>query len=294
MNFNFVKYRKIYFFLSGILIFLSLFSLIFFKLKLGIEFTGGSILEIEYEKERPEISKIREDLKKLELGEVNIQTTGEKGVILRMKEINQDTHRKILEKLKERGELQEIQFEFVGGIIGKELKQKASILTIFSLLAILIYVALAFINLPKNLSSLKFAIGGIFCLFHDILIILGALSILGKFFFFQITVAVVIALLTIIGYGINNVIVVYDRVREIVLKFPKMEFEKTVNLAINQTLSRQINTSLTTLFPIFAIFFFGGETLKSFALTLILGIFIATYSSIFLASPILTKLIKKS
>lgn len=295
---NFVKYRKIYFIFSGILILGCLISLIIFGLKPGIDFTGGSILEVEYKNERPENKVIKESLVGLDLGEILIQPADEKGIILRMKDISEDAHRQVLEKLRrptEGGypdEIEEKRFESIGPVIGKELKEKTKIVVIVALLAMALYITFAFRRVSRPVSSWQYAMGSLFSLSHDILLPLGIFSILGKLYGVQITIPVITALLTIVGYAINNVVVVYDRIRENLLRGRELAFEETANRAINQTLSRQINTSLTTLFPLVFIFFLGGETLRYFALALILGIVVGTYSSIFLASPILVSWLK--
>ena len=296
MNIPFVKYRKIYFIFSGILLIGSLVCLIIFGLKLGIDFTGGSILELEFKTERPSNQEIRESLKGFDLGEIYIQPADEKGLILRMKDISEDVHQQIIQKLKAKGELEEKRFESIGPVIGQELKEKAKLLIVISLLSIVFYIAIAFRRVQKPLSSWQYGIASLFILSHDILIPLGVFALLGKFYQVQLTIPIICALLTVVGYAINNVVVVYDRLRENLLRGVFRDFvlgfEEATNKAINQTLTRQLNTSLTTLFPLIAIFFLGGETLKYFALTLILGITAGTYSSIFLAIPILVSWLK--
>jgi len=286
VNIPFVKFRKIYFVFSGILILGSITSLVIFGLKPGIDFTGGSILEIEYKAERPENKVIKESLANLDLGEVSIQPADEKGVILRMKDIPEDIHQQILEKLKGTGGFEEKRFESIGPTIGKELKEKTKIIVVISLFAMVSYIAIAFKRVSRPISSWQYGIAALLMISHDILIPLGVFAVLGKYYQVQITIPVIAALLTIVGYAINNVVVVYDRIRENLLR-ERLTFEEIINRAINQTLTRQLNTSLTTLFPLFFIFFLGGETLRYFALTLILGLAAGTYSSIFLASPML-------
>lgn len=288
---NFLKYRKIYFIFSGILIFGSLVSLIIFGLKPGIDFTGGSILELEFKDGRPSNQEIREGLANLDLGEIVLQPTEEKELFIKMKPISEDIHQEILFKLNEKWGLEQKQFESIGPTIGKELKQKIKIVTILALLAMFSYIAIAFNGVPQPMRSWQCGAVTLFILFHDVLMPLAIFSLLGKFSGVQLTIPVTIALLTVVGYAINNVVVVFDRIRENLFKTSQRGFEErfegTTNLAINQTLSRQINTSLTTLFPLIFIFFLGGETLKYFALALIFGIIAGLYSSIFLAGPIL-------
>jgi len=289
MRFDFLKYRKIYFAFSGLLILGSLACLILFGLKPGIDFTGGSILEVEYKAERFSNQEIKNALADLELGEIYIQPTGERGVIIRMKDIDEATHQQVLEKL---GQVEELRFESIGPVIGRELKEKTKIVIVLSLLAIVFYIALAFRRIQRPVSSWQYGIASLLALFHDVLIPIGTLSLLGKFYGVQITIPVIVALLTVLGYSINNTVVVFDRIRENLLKRIGATYEGTVNNSLNQTLTRSLNTSLTTLFVLIAIFLLGGETLKYFALTLILGIAAGTYSSIFLASPILVSWLK--
>lgn len=292
MNISFLKYSKIYFIFSGILILGSVICLFSFGLKLGIDFTGGSILEVEYKTERPSNQEIREKLTNFHLGEIYIQPTGEKGVILRMKDIDEDTHQQILQKLKELGEIEERRFESIGPVIGRELKEKTKIIIILALLAIVLYIAFAFRKISQPLASWQYGIASLLALFHDVLIPLGIFSVLGNFYEVQITIPVVVALLTVLGYSINNTVVIFDRVRENLIKRVGATYEETVNRSLNQVLTRTINTSLTTLLVLMAIFFFGGETLKYFALALILGIVAGTYSSLFLVSPLLVVWLK--
>ena len=281
--FRFTKYRLIYFIFSAILILASIGVLIIFGLKPGIDFTGGSIMEIEYLNERPANQEILKKLADFNLGEVYIQPTEEKGVILRMKDINEETHQQILKKL---GEVEEKRFESIGPTIGRELKRKTKVVIALALLSMVFYIALAFRRIQRPLRSFEFGIASVIALFHDILFPLGVFGILGKFYGVEISIPVITALLAVLGYSINNTVVVFDRIRENLLRRGE-GFDEIVDRSLNQTLSRQINTSLTTLFVSLAIFFFGGETLKYFALTLILGISAGTYSSIFLAGPLL-------
>jgi preprotein translocase subunit SecF len=286
MQIPFLKYKKIYFIFSATLILVSLVCLIIFGLKPGIDFTGGSILEIEYKTERPSNQEIKETLSDLDLGEVLIQPTEERGAILKMKDISEDTHQEVMQKLRENKELEERRFESIGPIIGQELKQKTKTVIILSLLTIILYIAWAFRKISRPLPSWQYGVASLLALFHDVLIPIGILSVLGKFYGVQITIPIITALLAVLGYSINNTVVVFDRIRENLLK-QAGTYQEIVNNSLNQTLTRSINTSLTTLFVLVAIFFLGGATLKYFALVLISGIIAGTYSSLFLASPIL-------
>lgn len=298
---KFTKYRKIFFGFSMALIMASIVALIIFGLKPGIDFTGGTIMELEYQEERPSNEEILSILEELDLGTIYVQPTGEKGVILRMRHIEEEIHQEILGKLrgKETVEaegglimetvkvfIEETRFESVGPVIGQELKSKTGIVVIVALLSMIIYIALAFRRIQKPLRSWQYGIASVIALFHDILIPLGIFALLGKYYGVEISIPIITALLAVLGYSINNTVVVFDRIRENLLRRGE-SFNDTVDISLTQTLSRQINTSLTTLFVSLAIFFLGGATLQYFALALILGILAGTYSSIFLAGPIL-------
>ena len=298
---KFTKYRKIYFGFSIALILTSIVVLIVFGLKPSIDFTGGTIMELEYQEERHSNEEILSMLEEFDLGTVYIQPTEEKGVILRMKHIEEEVHQNILAKLRGKEEviaegglvletvkvfINETRFESVGPVIGQELKSKTSIVMVVALLSMIIYIALAFRRVQRPLRSWQYGIASVIALFHDILIPLGIFALLGKYYGVEISIPIITALLAVLGYSINNTVVVFDRIRENLLRRGEI-FDDIVDLSLTQTLSRQINTSLTTLFVSLAIFFFGGATLQYFALALILGILAGTYSSIFLAGPIL-------
>ena len=295
MQVSFLKYKKIYFFFSAVLVIGSVVSLIVFGLNPGIDFTGGSILEIEYLTERPLNQEVKDILSEVDLGEIYLQPAGEKGIIIRMKDVSEETHQEIWQKLsegKEEGEIEELRFESIGPVIGQELKEKTKVVVILSLFAIVFYIAFAFRKLTFPAKSWQYGVASLVALAHDVLIPLGVFSVMGELKGVQITIPVIVALLTVLGYSINNTVVVFDRIRENLLKRTGVNFEEAVDMSLNQTLARSINTSLTTLFVLLAIFFLGGETLRYFALVLILGIIAGTYSSMFLASPILVTWLK--
>lgn len=289
---NFLKYAKIYFVFSGALIIASLVFLAVFGLKPGIDLTGGSILEIEYKGDRPNSQEIRDQLSDFDLGGIIVQSTGERGVIIRMKDITEETHQAVVEKLGEERELEQLRFENIGPAVGQELKNKTKIVVILSLLAIVFYIAFAFRKIQRPIKSWQYGLVSLIALSHDVLISVGVFSLLGEFYGIEISIPIIVALLTVLGYSINNTVVVFDRIREILLKTREDDFEKVVDLSLHQTLSRSVNTFLTTLFVVIAIFFFGGTTLKYFALALIIGISAGTYSSLFLAGPILVYWLK--
>jgi len=270
----------------------ALVSLFVFGLKFGIEFTGGSLLEVEFKNERPSADVIQKKLADLNLGEIIIQPLAQKEVLLRFKEVDEATHQQIISKLKEISDFEEKQFQLIGPQIGKELKQKTEISIVLTLIAITLYIAFAFSKISRPVSSFQYGLASLIALFHDILVPLGIFSILGKFYNVEITIPIVAALLTILGFSVHDTIVIFDRIRENLLKRSLSSFGETVNWSLNQTLGRSINTVLTVLIVLFALFFFGGLSLRYFALALIVGITSGAYSSIFIASPLLVSWLK--
>ena len=286
MQIPFTKYSKVYYIFSGLLIVGAIASMIIFGLRFGIELTGGSMLELNFD-QRPENAAIQNKLEGLQLGEIIVQPTGEKGVILRLKNVTEIQHQEILKNLEDLSKVQELRFESIGPAIGKEIKQKTEVAVILALLSITFYIAIAFRKVSRPVSSLKYGIASLIALFHDILIPLGIFAALGKFYNIEITIPIIAALLTILGYSVHDTIIIFDRIRENIIKRTSPSFEETVNWSLNQTLGRSINTVLTVLIVLFAIFFFGGQTLKYFALALIIGITCGAYSSIFIAASLL-------
>ena len=288
---NFLRFGNIYLFLSALLLIGSVISIAIFGLQLGIDFTGGSILEVEYKENRPSNEGIQRALEGVDLGDISIQPIGEKGVIIRLGTISQETHEQVLGRLGEQA--REMRFESIGPTIGTELKQKTIVMALLSLFAIAIYVALAFRRVAKPLTSWNLSVVGLGELVHDTLITLGVLAFLGKFYQVQIQIPIVVALLTIIGYSINDTVVVFDRIRENILRRVGVDFADTVNKSLQQTFSRSLNTSLATFCTVLAIFFLGGETLRYFAMTLAIGIAIGSYSSLFSGPAFLVRWLQK-
>jgi preprotein translocase subunit SecF len=287
-----VKHRKIWYIFSILLVLASLFSILYFGLNLSIDFTGGSLLEIEYNDIRPETSLIQNKISELKLGNVSLQPTGEKGVILRLKNISEEEHQNLLSKLLTTGSFNEIHFDSIGPTIGSELRQKSLTAIILVAVMIILYITFAFRKVSKPVSSFKYGLMAVTALIHDVTVPVGVFAVLGKYFGVQIDILFVTAILTVLGFSVHDTIVVFDRIRENLRKNIGTDFEDTVGKSINQTITRSINTSLTVIFVLLALFFFGGETIKYFSLALIIGVFFGTYSSIFLASPLLVTLYK--
>jgi len=288
MMINFLKYKNIFFVFSALVIVSCVALLFVFPLKPSIEFTGGSVLELQYNDNRPSVDVIQGKLAAANFKDATVQPIGDKGLVIRTQSIDNNAHQNLTNALKDTGTFVEQSFEAIGPVVGKELFQKTIILIVVSLIAMLLYIAIAFKNVPGPISPWVYGLASFLILGHDVLVPLAVFSVLGKYYDVQVTISIITALLTVVGYAINNVIVVYDRTRENLLRgAAKGNFEEVANLSINQTLSRQINTSLAVLFPLFAMYFLSGAALKYFSLALILGIITGTYSSIFLATQML-------
>ncbi|MCR4278682.1 MAG: protein translocase subunit SecF [bacterium] len=282
-----VPLRKIWYMISGVTILASIISIGFFGLKLGIDFTGGSLLTVRFAGERPTVETLGATFSAFEIGDVTVQPVGQTDVSMRMTTLTEEKHQEILASVREQyGEVEELQFTSIGPSIGKELRTKSIYALALILLAIMAYVAWAFRKVSAPVESWKYGLLTIVAAFHDVVIPMGLFAILGYFYGVEIGTPFIAAVLTILGYSINDTIVVFDRVREN-LRRSGGSFSEIIEDSVQQTLLRSLNTSFTTLLALFAVYFFGGESIKEFALALIVGIATGTYSSIFIASPLL-------
>ncbi len=283
MKFQFTKYRKIYYGFSTFLIFISIVAVAFFGIIPGIEFAGGSVLEVEYKEEVPSVEEINKRLNELGFRETNVQPLGEKGFLIRTESSDKETHRALITALEG---AEERQFESIGPAVGDELKRMSFIAIIVASLLVIIYIAISFKEEGSSVNSGKYGViaTGIAFL-HDVLIVLGIFALLGHLYGVQVTIPIAVALLTTLGYSINDTVVIFDRIRENLRKnrSGRDSLEKVINDSLNETIGRSLGTSLTTLFVLFSLLLFGGTMLYYFVLALILGIVIGTYSSIFLA-----------
>src|SRR3989344_2131478 len=309
-----INHRKIWFTLSGLMVATGILAMVIFGwktfgLKLGIDFTGGSLMELDFAVQRAGNREINGALAPLGLTNIVTQPIGENGLIIRSKDIDEQTHQEILKTLKEKLQptglgaeigatttpglvlegkvFEEKRFDSVGPTIGQELKKKTLWAIIIVTIAIIIYIAWAFRKVSKPIASWKYGVIAVLSLLHDIIIVVGAFAILGKFYGIEVNASFIAALLTIFGYSNNDTIVVFDRIRENLKRQTGDNFEKTIDHSINEVFVRSINTSFTVLLALFAIFIFGGKSIHDFTLALIIGVIIGTYSSIFLASPLL-------
>ncbi|MFA5130837.1 MAG: protein translocase subunit SecF [Patescibacteria group bacterium] len=291
MIYRIIQKRRIFLSLSTLAAVASILALFFWGLNFGIDFTGGSLLEVQYTNYQPTISEVQDTLKNVGLQSLVIQPTQD-SVILRFKDSTEETHQATLTQLeslvkdKPNTTFKELQYDSVGPSIGQELKSKSFNATAIVFIMIIIYISWAFSKVSKPIASWKYGVAAIIALIHDILFILGVFSVLGHFYGVEINTPFIAAVLTVLGYSVSDTIIVFDRIRE---NLPKSheDFENTVNRSVNQTITRSINTSLSSILALTAVLLFGGSTIKDFALALIVGIFIGTYSSIFVASPVL-------
>ena len=286
--FSVITTKKIWFAVSGVLIAGSILAVAIFGLRLGIDFTGGSLMEIELSA-APSTDELRTYIQNLGYTDVRVQPSENNEFLVRLPSVTEPEHQALLADLETGfGEIEEHRFQSVGPVFGAELMRKTLWAILLVLGLITLYVAYAFRKVADPIASWKYGVITMIAAFHDIIIPVGVFAILGRFLEFQIDSAFVAAILTVLGYSINDTIVVFDRVRENLLHRSSAEsLTDVVNKSIRQTAARSINTSMTTLLALTAVFFFGGESTRSFALALIIGILSGTYSSIFIASPLL-------
>ena len=278
---NFNKHFKIFNIISIVLIILSVFLLLFKGLNYGVDFKGGTLIELRVQDQTIDISSIRQSFKKMNLGDVNVKKFGNKTDFLVTFEKKDEKNINFINDIKNKlvldigNSFSFRRVENVGPKVSSELLKSGVIAILMSLSAMMIYIWLRF--------EWQFSLGAIFALIHDVIITLGFFSILNL----EINLSIVAAVLTIVGYSMNDTVVIFDRVRENLKKYSSKKINEITNLSINETLSRTIITSLTTLLALVSIFIFGGEILKGFSFAMILGVIFGTYSSIYIANPIL-------
>lgn len=285
---NIIKYRNFFFAFSLLIIIPGLVALSIWHLKLGIDFQGGSLWEIKFE-EKQNISPL--DVKQLlqkDQTEASVASTSPNSVLIRMKSSDEAKINDLKSQLiTSYGKTTDLRLETVGPTVSKELTQKALLVVGLAILAIVAYITWAFRKVPKPASSLAFGICTIIALVHDVIVVVGIFAILGHFFKIEVDSLFITAVLTVIGFSVHDTIVVFDRIRENLKKHSDASFEDVVNHSILQTMARSLNTSLTAVFVLFALFLFGGASIKTFVLALLIGIISGTYSSVFNAAPLL-------
>ncbi|OCW83751.1 preprotein translocase subunit SecF [Pelagibacteraceae bacterium GOM-A4] len=279
----FNKFYKSFNILSGILIIASLVFLVFKGLNFGVDFKGGTLIELRTDKSSANITKIRDSFNQMNLGDVSVKNFGNETDFVVKFEKQNSNDPKFIEEIKTKlsnsiGTVDFRRVENVGPKVSAELLRSGVIAIALSLAAMLLYIWIRF--------EWQFSLGAILALFHDVIITLGVFSV----FSLEINLSIVAAVLTIVGYSMNDTVVIFDRVRENLRKYADIKIFELTNISINETLSRTIITSVTTLLALLSIFIFGGEILKGFSLAMILGVIFGTYSSIYIANPVLVSL----
>lgn len=285
-----IQKRKYAYWFSGILTVLSIAALSVWGLRLGIDFKGGTLTEVSFAQESvPQVQVVQSSLEEMGLKSLIIQPSGERGMIIRYLASDESINQEVLGKLKtfDQG-VELVRTDFIGASVSDQIKENAIVALITALVGIALYIAWAFRKVSRPVSSWHYGIQANIALFHDLLITLGVFSVLGHFLDVEVDASFIAALLTILGFSVHDTIVVYDRIREnLIRSSAKEDFEETVNRSLNETLARSINTSFTVLIVLVVIVVFGGESIRYFALALLVGVAAGTYSSIYVASALL-------
>ena len=281
------------FFVSLVMFVTAVGAIAVFGLNFGVDFKGGSVLRLEFHNSRPSVEELRgvlAGMTELKDKELNINLAGDKEAMIRTDVLSEEEHQKVISGLALRfngAGMVERQFDSIGPVVGEELRNKSFVAIIIVLAAIMLYIAIVFRKLSGTLSLWAMNAATVIALLHDIIIPLGVFAVLGHFLGVQISAIFVAAILTILGYTVSDKVVIFDRVRENILRGSKEDLGEVVHKSVMQTLVRSVNNTLTVLLSSVAIFLFGGDSIKYFALALILGVALGAYSSIFVASPLL-------
>lgn len=282
---SFVPHRRLWYGISGAFLLASVVALGVWGLNFGIDFTGGSLLELSFSGSRPATTQLQQRAEGLGATRVKVQTAGTSDVIIRSAPMDGSVRKAIVDAFA--GQATESRFESIGPSIGRELARKAAIGVILALFVIVFYVAWMFRKAGREVSSWAYGIVALIAMAHDVLIPLGVFAVLGAFRNVEIDAPFIAAVLTILGYSINDTIIVLDRVRENTITQHRMPFAELVELSIRQSLARSVNTTLTTVLALVAVILVGGTSVRPFALALAIGISVGAYSSIFIAAPLL-------
>ena len=280
-----IKHRKIFVGISVLLVALSIFSMSYFGLNFGIDFKGGSLLEIQYTGERPSPLVVENVIKSAGIGSSLIQPVGESGYSIKARDITDAEKNSLLQALG--GGVTEVGFNSVGPSVGAELVKKSIISFILVALGIILWVAYSFRKVSKPVSSWKYGITAVLALIHDVIVTAGVFSLTSHFMGKDIDTLFVVAILTVLGLSVSDTIVIFDRIRENVRTKQSKTFEENVGNSIKQIYPRSLLTSFTTILALVSLIIFGPESTRLFAFTLTIGMAVGTYSSICIASPIL-------
>ena len=286
--FRIIRIRKVWYIISGVLILLSITSLLIFGLRTGIDYSGGTI--ITYETNNSNATQIIESkIKDMSINSYQVKPSGNNQIVVKTINLDSNQHGTLSQNIqKDIPDIQEVKYDSIGPSVGKDLKNKSIIAITIASFAIIVFIAFAFRKVPKPLKSWKFGFLAVIALFHDLLITTGMVALLGHFFvWMEVDALFITALLTVMGFSVHDTIVIYDRLRENFIKNSHKSIERVAEESVNQTLARSINTSLTTIIVLTTLLLLGGLTIRHFILVLIIGILIGTYSSIFVAAPLL-------
>jgi len=289
-----VKYRFIWFLISLVIIIPGLISIFTNGFKRGIDFAGGSLLELRLEQpadaEGEDLPFVREAMELYGI-EGSAQEFGEGNYLIRTDPLSNESKNNFYARLRDYFEVvEENRFESIDPTIGAETVRRAILAVVLATMAVLLYIAYAFRRLPKPATAWKFSLATVIALIHDILIILGAFSLLGAYYGVEVNALFVTAVLTLVGYSVHDTIVTFDRIRENLKQDAGSTFTEIADKSVLETITRSLNTSFTLVFVILALLVFGGATLYSFMLALLIGVVAGTYSSIFIATPVLVML----
>lgn len=281
---RFMRFKWLWLLISVITMIPGIISFMLYGLELSIDFTGGSLIEVSGNADTQAVKKVVE---RLGVSVVSVQQSDEKNVLVRMKTIDEPKHKEIKDVLAKELKVSENRFETVGPSVSKDITNKAFLSVGVAILAIVFYVAWAFRKVPKPASPWRFGVTTIFAMIHDVIVLVGAFSLLGHFFGIEVDSLFVTAALTVLGFSVHDTIVVYDRVRENLRRHASSTFEEVVDISMTETFARSLNTSFTVMLVLASLVIFGGASIRPFMLALLIGIFSGTYSSIFNASPLL-------
>lgn len=285
-----VIYRKFILLFTLAIVLVAVAAMFTFGFKLGIDFTGGSVLQVTYTDVRPEFEVVKKSVDTLGFQSATVQPAGDKDVIVRTESLSEPQRQALVAALSSNGAtpIIEKKFDSIGPTIGEELRNKSLGAIVLVILLIVLYITFAFRKVSFPVSSWKYGLAAVIALLHDVIVPTGFYVIYNHYVGGEIDVLFVTAILTIVGFSVHDTIVVFDRIREnLKTGSSKTEFTDTVGKSLNQTFGRSINTSLSVILVLLVLLFAGGESTKNFSLLLTVGIFIGTYSSIFLASPLL-------
>ena len=294
---NIATHRTIYFWITGLILAVAVGAIIFYGLPRDIDFTGGSLMQVSYQGERPALSDIQNKIAVVPLGVVSVRAVGTNAVSIRARTMTPEEHDAVLSVLSQNAQVTELSYTSVGPTLGGQFEKKALWAILAVVFAIILYIAFAFRKVSRPVPSWGYGITVIACLLHDLIIPAGFFAVLAHFTGVEVNALFITAILALLGYSVNDTIIIFDRIREHLARNEKTglkeEFETTVGKSISETMTRSINTSLTVVLALLALAVFGAAATRTFALVMLVGVIAGTYSSILLAAPLLIPLARK-